>query len=182
MPACSKCASPSIDPLARYCAQCGQALLAPRPAKPRRAQGIRGVLILPAIGICLCPLINLLLILNGYEGGCTEFLSDLLHSPPSTIILSLYAKISSAVLLVLSVVVAVLFFGRKAKAPLACLALFSLYAMDNLVLAMWLQNTPFARYELASLVTAKFLLWGALAYFWWGYISVSQRVRATFVN
>lgn len=182
MPACLKCASPTIDPLARYCAQCGQALLAPRPAKARHSQGIRGVLILPAIGICLCPLINLFLILSGYEGGCTEFLSDLLHSPPSTIILSTYAKISSTVLLVLSVVAAALFFGRKTKAPLACLILFSLYAIDNLVLAVWLQNAPFARYELASLVTAKFLLWGALAYFWWGYISVSPRVRATFVN
>ncbi len=182
MPTCRKCGSQTIDPLARYCALCGTALIAPAAAKRVRAQGIRGMLIIPAIAVCLCPLINMLLLWGGYEGCNTLFLHTFLQDAYASLSLDVYAKISSAVLLILSVLVAALFFGRKTKAPLACLVLFTLYAADNLVLALWLQEVPFARYEIVSIVTAKFLFWGVLAYFWWGYISVSERVRATFVN
>lgn len=180
---CHKCGRTETDQNARYCARCGKALSSPESAPAHEpGQRISGVLILPAVAIILCPLINLLLLLGGQEGSCPAFLQNLLNSGPATIILDTYAKISTAVLLVLSVLVAAMFFGRKTKAPLACLALFALYAADNLIMALWMNKLPFARYEIASIVTAKFLFWGVLAYFWWGYISVSQKVRATFVN
>lgn len=180
---CYSCGCQAAGPNARYCAQCGTQLAAATPApKSERGPRIRGLLILPAIAICLCPLLNLLLLMSGYEGGCTAFLHNLLRDAPSTEILDAYAKISTTVLLILSLLVAGLFMARKTRAPLACLALLALYAVDNLVLALWMQNTSVAHYEIVSIVTAKFLFWGVLAYFWWGYISVSQRVRATFVN
>jgi hypothetical protein len=179
---CHKCGHPASESNARYCARCGELLPAPTlKFEPETGPRIRGILILAAIAICLCPLLNLLLFVGGHEGGCAAFFQNLLKGAPAAFSLGAYAKTSTLVLLVLSVLVAVLFVARKTKAPLACLLLFALYAIDNLVLALWMQNTSYAQYEIVSMVTAKFLFWGVLAYFWWGYISVSERVRAIFV-
>jgi hypothetical protein len=180
---CQKCGRTEIDPSARYCAGCGKPLAMPEP-KPESGPRprIRGLLLVPAIALCICPLINLLLLMSGHEGGCGALIYNFLIETPSTLVMDAYAKISTMVLLVLTVLAAVLFFTRNSKAPLACLTLFALYAVDNLVLAFWMKNVSFAEYETVSMVTAKFLFWGVMAYFWWGYISVSARVRETFVN
>ena len=178
---CQKCGRTETDPTARYCAQCGKPLAAPKP-EPGPRPRIRGLLIVPAIALCICPFVNLLLLMSGHEGGCTAIIYNFLIETPATLNLDAYAKVSTMVLLVLSVLAAVLFFARNTKAPVVCLSLFLLYAADNLILAFWMKNISFADYEIVSMVTAKFLFWGVLAYFWWGYISVSARVRETFVN
>jgi hypothetical protein len=182
MLACRRCDHQIIDQEARYCPKCGK----PLPAPPKRrdsGQPISGLLLLLAALICLSPLLNLFMLSSGDEGGWVALLGSILQiTTPGASVLSLYAKISTAVLMFLSLLVAVLFLYRKTKAPLACLGLFTLYAIDNLVVALWMHQVPFAHFEMVSLVTAKFLFWGLVAYCWWGYISVSPRVRATFVN
>jgi len=180
MLACHKCDHQIIDPDAHYCPQCGKAL--PAPEKKRKpGPRISPLLLVPAAIISLCPLLNLLMLSNGQQGGYTAFLNSLFNLDHGASILEIYAKISTSVLLVLSFLVAVLFVFRKSKAPLACLGLFTLYAIDNLVVALWMHQVPIARFEIVSMMTAKFLFWGLAAYVWWGYISVSERVRATFV-
>lgn len=181
MPTCQNCGNQILENDAKYCAQCGFALPSPL-AKKKPMRGIRGLLILPALAICLSPLMNLFMFWSSGHSGGSALVHGLLQTAAASFSVELYAQVSSVVLLILSAMVAGLFFARRSQAPLACLILFALYAVDNLVLAFWLHQIPFARYEVASMVTAKFMFWGALAYFWWGYISVSKRVRATFVN
>jgi hypothetical protein len=178
---CQKCGHQTAETNARFCAQCGLALARPK-KKPEPGQRISAPLILITIGICLCPVLNALFIWSGFEGGCTAFLQSLLPNTASVVVLDIYGKVSTAMLLIMAVTVAYLFISRKSQAPVACLLLFTFFAVDNLIQAMWLYQDRHAYYGIVSIATAKFLFWGVLAYFWWGYISVSERVRAIFVN
>ena len=138
-----------------------------------RLVGIGGWLVLPAIGLILAPIIEVVSLIIAI--GLFEDVSDAGYGG-----IFLFNIIVEFGLLILIVYAAICFFGKKAITPTVMITLYVVQVIASgvcLVLALMAEAESFA------IEDGKALFRGLIgAAIWIPYFSVSKRVKATFVN
>ncbi|MCX7033117.1 MAG: DUF3857 domain-containing protein [Arenimonas sp.] len=162
------------------------------PAGPSVAQdpaleGIRGWLVLPAIGVCITPLVIVVELLMGLDGyALAEW--NALATPGGAgyhalwVPLLLFELTSSLALLVLSVLVLVMFFQRRRRAPLLYLVMLGGSAASALVSLGVLSLIPGAVYAITTQDWKDMVRGLVAAAIWTPYFLLSRRVRSTFIR
>ena len=157
----------------------GVASAAPIPAAARARTassplaGIRGWLILPAIGFVIGPVGQLFGII-----GLVNLSADFRRAGAGGELLTM--TVLNIGLLIYMVAVAVAFFRKRRRAPAACMRLLLLLVVLNFVVGVIARHA--GALGIAQLQVGVFLVSVLQAIIWIPYFKWSKRVKATFVN
>lgn len=166
-----------------YCPDCKRHIL-PLPeitaSAEERLKGIRGWLVLPAIGAVLSPISQLVGIVQSYDILNDPFVEHVFERNPGLQGLVMFELATNCVLLGLSIWLAVSFFGKRRYAP----TLYISYILINILISVVLLAGSAAVLdgELTAQQGAQTAVLVVAACIWIPYFRVSKRVKATFVN
>lgn len=161
----------------------------PGPSEPEvpALEGIRGWLVLPAIGVALSPLVAVVTLamgLDAYSLASWNALGtpggDSYHA--LWIPLLLFELTVALGLLVLSVLVAVLFFQRRRRAPLLYVVLMATSVAAALLSLIVTARIPGAFEAITEQEWKDLARTAIAACVWIPYFLVSRRVRSTFIR
>lgn len=159
----------------------------PRPVEPGAPVGIRGWLLLPALGALVSPFVFGWLVANW-----APFIhADMWYTLPSIVSESHRASAHIALLAIVgigtllsvaSVLVAVLFFRKRTSAPTAYIALLWTGALFSLAIVFWAMSAGIDMEANFAESLGATLREVVAALIWTAYMQQSKRVRATFVR
>lgn len=164
-----------------YCPSCGRRIF-PLPktttGAEERLKGIRGWLILPAIGAVLNPIALLVTIVQGCSALSDPLVRALGYTPALRLLT--FELIINWVLLGLSIWLVISFFRKRSYAP----TLYISYIPINILISVVLLAGSAAVLdgELTAQQVTRTVVLVIAACIWIPYFRMSKRVKATFVN
>lgn len=156
----------------------------PEPPAGAKA-GIAGWLILPAIGVCIAPLVTASVIVEWLpfiNAAMWDALPTVVSEPTrSTAKFAMLAMVACAApLLATSIVLTALFFRRRSSAPLIFIALIGINAVYDIAAYGWMMAAELNDEGDAGVSLRELIRGLSYAVVWSLYMLQSKRVKATF--